>query len=290
MFVCFSKFRLAVVGLTSELPVAIRSLIQRMGPPISKSEAGTGGSQTVDRALVALKIIASENRPVPLEEVASRSGLHKSIAYRLLRSLENAGFIGRDLSVGGYTLAATFLSLSVLAVSRIDIRRQARPVMEEIVALYGETASLHVRSGELRVCVDVVEGSHTVRRVVPIGETLPIYAGETGRALMSDLSDTELDPLLAAAAKDGMNPARIRTDIMRTREQGYFIGVGVRTPDVGSISVPIHGAVGILGAVTISGPASRWNRAAMKEALPSILRTVKKVTLALGGKQPSGKG
>lgn len=248
-----------------------------------------GGSQTVDRALVALKIIASENRPVPLEEVASRSDLHKSIAYRLLRSLENAGFIGRDPSVGGYTLAATFLSLSVLAVSRIDIRRQARPMMEEIVALHGETASLHVRSGDLRVCVDVVEGLHTVRRVVPIGETLPLYAGETGRALMSNLSNTELDPLLAAAAKDGLNASRIRTDVGRTREQGYFIGIGIRTPDVGSISVPIYGAGGPLGAVTVSGPASRWSRTAMKKALPSILRNVKKVSLALGSKGAPGK-
>jgi DNA-binding IclR family transcriptional regulator len=257
-----------------------------MESPISNSETSAGGSQTVDRALVVLRIVASEGRPVSLEDVVSRSGLHKSIAYRLLRSLENSGFIGRDPIVGGYTVAATFLSLSVLAVSRIDIRGRARPMMEDIVSHFGETVSLHIRSGDLRVCVDVVEGSHPVRRMVPVGETLPLYAGETGRVLMSELSDAELALPMAAAAKADLDSERIRADVVRTRQQGYFIGIGVRTPDVGSMSVPIYGSVGILGALTISGPASRWNRAAMKAALPVILAGVETVSTALGASLP----
>jgi DNA-binding IclR family transcriptional regulator len=264
----------------------IQFLNQKMESPIKRSDGSTGGSQTVDRALVVLKIVASEGRPVSLEEVASRSGLHKSIVYRLLRSLENAGFIGRDAAVGGYTVAATFLSLSVAAASRIDIRGRARPMMEEIVSRHGETVSLHVRSGDLRVCVDVVEGSHAVRRAVPIGETLPLFAGETGRVLMSELPEAELNVLLTAAAKSDLDPVRIKSDVVRTKQQGYFIGVGVRTPDVGSISVPIYGSVGVLGAVTISGPANRWNRAAMRAALPSILLSVEVVVKALGGSPP----
>ncbi|WP_036050979.1 IclR family transcriptional regulator [Bradyrhizobium sp. Tv2a-2] len=250
---------------------------------MSKSDNSSGGSQTVDRALVVLKIIASGNRPVLLEEVAARAGLHKSIAYRLLRSLENAGFIGRDQSVGGYVVAATFLSLSVLCVSRLDIRGRARPMMEKIASDHGETVSLHVRVGESRVCVDVVEGTYAVRRVIPIGETLPLFAGETGRALMSELSGPELDPLLRAAVQADLDPVKLKADIVRTRQQGYFIGIGVRTPDVGSISVPVYGSVGILGAVTISGPASRWGRSAMRAALSSILSSVESVTTALGG-------
>ena len=249
----------------------------------TKLEGSTGGSQTVDRALAILRMIAAEERPLSLDEVADRSGLHKSIAYRLLRSLEGAAFIGRDPKVGGYTTAATFLSLSVLTVSRIDLRRRARQAMEELVSRHGETASLHVPSGDLRVCIDVVEGSHAIRRVIPVGETLPIFVGETGRVLMSRLSENELEPLLAKAKATDGDVSRLRGDIQRARQQGYFIGIGVRTPDVGSISIPLSGSVGILGALTISGPANRWNRAAMNAALPSILKTVEPVVRALGG-------
>jgi IclR family acetate operon transcriptional repressor len=103
---------------------------------------------------------------------------------------------------------------------------------------------------------------------------------------MSELSDAELALPIAAAAKADLDPERIRADVVRTRQQGYFIGIGVRTPDVGSMSVPIYGSVGILGALTISGPASRWNRAAMKAALPVILAGVETVSTALGASLP----
>lgn len=246
-------------------------------------EAVVGGSQTVDRALVILRMIAAEERPLSLDEIVERSGLHKSIAYRLLRSLEGAAFIGRDPKFGGYTTAATFLSLSVLTVSRIDLRRRARQAMEEIVSRHGETTSLHVPSGDERVCIDVVEGLHAIRRVVPVGETLPLFAGETGRVLLSGLNENEFEPFLAKAEAAGTDVERLRGDVQKARQQGYFIGIGVRTPDVGSISIPLSGSVGILGALTVSGPANRWNRAAMSAALPSILKIVEPVVRDLGG-------
>jgi DNA-binding IclR family transcriptional regulator len=260
-----------------------------MESPIQKLDKGVGGAQTVDRALVVLRVVAAEARPVSLDEISAQAGLHKSVTYRLVRSLENAGFIGRDPLVGGYAIAATFLSLSVQAVSRIDLRRHARPAMEAIVAQHGETASLHIRSGAQRVCVESIEGVHAIRRVIPIGETLPLYAGETGRVLMSELTPAELGPLFAAATAAGFDARRLQDDLIRARQQGYFIGIGVRTPDVGSLSLPIYGSVGILGALTISGPASRWNKSAMKAALPAVLAVVQPVTAALGGSPPGAR-
>jgi DNA-binding IclR family transcriptional regulator len=246
------------------------------------SNSGTNGAQTIDRALEALAFIAGENRPLSLEEVTARLGTSKSAAYRLLRSFEAAGFVVRDRSAGGYSVGPKFLSLCVLAASRIGVRNAARPAMERIVAQYGETASLHVRNGGRRVCVEVVEGTHAIRRVIPVGENLPLYAGETGRALMSGLAQDELPHLLRAAAADGLDERRIRSDLPRVREQGYFIGIGVRTAGVGSISIPIYGALGIAGALTVSGPANRWSTTAMRTAAPFILQQVQVVSRALG--------
>lgn len=253
----------------------------------TQPETPVGGSQTVDRALVILRMIAAEEQPLSLDEIVERSGLHKSIAYRLVRSLEGAAFISRDPKFGGYTTGAAFLSLSVLTVSRTDLRRQARQAMEDIVSRHGETTSLHVRSGDKRVCIDVVEGLHAIRRVVPVGEALPLFAGETGRVLMSSLGEKELEPLFLKAEEAGTDVVRLRGDVHKAKQQGYFIGIGVRTPDVGSISIPLAGSAGILGALTVSGPANRWNRAAMTAALPSILKIVRPVVRELGG---AGRG
>ena len=240
--------------------------------------ASQGGSQTVDRALEVLRHIVLSKDSLLLDDLAQKVGLNRSVTYRLVRSLESAGFVTRDPRQGGYTIGAGFLSMSVLTASRINIARAVRPAMESIVEKFGETTSFHVRNGDQRVCVDVVEGVHAIRRVISIGETLPLYAGETGRVLLSELPDEAVQGYADMAGQSGLDVETLLRDIRGIRDRPYFIGVGLRTPGVGTISVPIHGPAGILGALTISGPADRWDVSAMEAAVPTVLEILKPVT------------
>lgn len=150
--------------------------------------------------------------------------------------------------------------------------------MEQIVRQFGETASLHVRNDDQRVCVESVEGWHPIRRVVPIGDTHPIYAGETGRILLTGVGEAELQRQLDLASQNGLNATELREDVARANQRGWIIGIGLRTPDVGSVSLALRGPDGLMGALTISGPASRWNTAAMEAALPVLLDTAAKIS------------
>lgn len=205
-------------------------------------------------------------------------GLHKSVTYRLVRSLENAGVICRDPAVGGYRVGSALLSMSVSISSRVDVRRVSRPYMEQIVRRFGETASLHVRNEDQRVCVESVEGWHPIRRVIPIGETHPVYAGETGRILLTGVGEAELQRQLDLASQNGLDAMGLREEVARARQQGWIIGIGLRTPDVGSVSLALRGPDSLLGALTISGPASRWNASAMEEALPVLVDAAAKIS------------
>jgi len=224
----------------------------------------------VDRALGVLRAVVREGRPLTLDELSGRTALHRSVAYRLIRSLEEQGFLGRDPS-GGYAVGAGLLAMSVTIASRLDLRTLARPAMDRIAREFGETASLHIRSGAERVCIEVVEGTHEVRRVVPLGETVSIHAGETGRALLSTLGPAERRTHVDAAVAAGSDRAAYEADLDSTRRSGWLIGIGVRTPDVGSISLPVCGSGQLVGALTVSGPANRWNRSAMQAAAPKLM-------------------
>ncbi|WP_025140649.1 IclR family transcriptional regulator [Achromobacter sp. DH1f] len=241
----------------------------------------SGGSQTVDRALQVLRTIIAHGKPISLDDIAGQVQLHKSVTYRLVRSLEHAGFIGRDAGVGGYSVGPELLSLSVAIASRVDIRRAAKPFMEQIVRTYGETVSLHVRSGDLRVCVEVVEGTFPIRRVVPVGEVHPVYAGESGRVLLSGMSEPELHHQLTVASQNGLDRDAVLHEVQTVRKQGWIAALGLRTPDVGSVSVPVHGLGGVVGALTVSGPATRWSVPTMKAAIPTILAACKSIDEAL---------
>jgi DNA-binding IclR family transcriptional regulator len=242
----------------------------------------TGGAQTVDRALAVLKLIIMEDRPMLLEELAQRAGLNSSVAYRLVRSLVAAGFVYREPEAGGYGVGASLISMGVMIAGRIDLRRVVRPFMQSVVSEFGETASLHVRSGDQRICVEVVDGTHAVRRIVPIGEALPLYVGETGRIFLSFLSEEEQRAFIGLAAASGLDASRLGREIALVRRRGFFVGIGERTADVGSLSVAVLGPDELLGVITVSGPSNRWSRSAMDAAAPRILELIRPISSGLG--------
>ncbi|MBP5980785.1 MAG: IclR family transcriptional regulator [Halomonas sp.] len=253
-------------------------------------QASSGGSQTVDRALTVLNVIVDAEESVSLERVSAVAELHRSIVYRLLRSLESAGYVARQEEGGGYRVGPRLVAMSVSVARRFDLGSILRPVMQELVERFGETVSLHMLSGHRRVCVDVAEGTHPVRRVIPIGENHPAFAGETGRALLACLSPKELAPQLEYALEQGVDVNALQRDIERTRQDGFFIGVGTRTPGVGSVSIPLAGFDGTFNALTISGPADRWSRESMQSAIPVIMERFTPIHQYLLSAEMAGNG
>nr|WP_272870656.1 IclR family transcriptional regulator [Agrobacterium tumefaciens] len=252
---------------------------------IVKQENGTG-SQTVDRALAVLTLLVEAKGSVTLDRLTAMAGMHRSNVYRLLRSLEGAGFVVRDGEAGGYNVGPTLLAMSVSIAQRFDIGSFVRPAMNAIVSEFGETVSLHVRSGDRRVCVEVAEGTHAIRRMIPVGESHPIYVGETGRALLSAMTPSDVSEQLEKASAAGQDADFISQGIEQSRANGFFIGIGIRTPEVGAVSIPLTGIDGSLFAVTISGPSGRWSEAAMRAAAPRITELLLPVRneLAQGGR------
>lgn len=65
------------------------------------------GSQTVDRALAVLTLLVEAKGSITLDRLTAMAGMHRSNVYRLLRSLEGAGFVTRDGEAGGYNVGPT---------------------------------------------------------------------------------------------------------------------------------------------------------------------------------------
>jgi DNA-binding IclR family transcriptional regulator len=62
----------------------------------NETVAPSSRAQTLDRGLAALELVALADAPLAVDEVAAGLGLHRSIAYRLLRTLEDRRLVERD--------------------------------------------------------------------------------------------------------------------------------------------------------------------------------------------------
>jgi DNA-binding IclR family transcriptional regulator len=188
--------------------------------------AGTPQSQTLDRGIRILEHLAAVGGAQPIVEIAQAVGLHRSIAYRLLRTLEDHQLVDRD-AAGHYRLG---LGMAGLARGvRGDLQTAALPLLNALVAELGMTAFLVVRAGDEAVTVASVEPHDTAAHVVyRPGTRHPVGQGAPGLALLMP------EP---PAADD-------RAALQEARRAGWATSHGEVIPGLRSIAAPVRGPDG----------------------------------------------
>jgi DNA-binding IclR family transcriptional regulator len=151
---------------------------------VATSRSGTKpASQTLDRGLRTLELVAESEVPLSVADVADRLDLHRSIAYRMLRTLEDHRLVQRD----GENRFRAGAGLAVLArqVSP-TLQSAALPELSQLANEVGMTAFLVVRQADEAVTVAVVEPRHSVAHVAyRPGTRHPVDRGAPGLALLA---------------------------------------------------------------------------------------------------------
>jgi DNA-binding IclR family transcriptional regulator len=187
---------------------------------------GTPQSQTLDRGLRVLEHLAAVGRPQPIAEIGQALGLHRSITYRLLRTLEDHQLVERD-PAGHYWLG---LGIAGLARGvRADLQTAALPWLNALVTELGMTAFLVVRAGDEAVTVTSVEPQDTAAHVVyRPGTRHPVGQGAPGLALLMPEAPSPED----------------REALREARRVGWASSHGEVVAGLRSIAVPVLGPDG----------------------------------------------
>ena len=247
-------------------------------PSLADDHAAPGGAAAVDRALSLLAAFGADDGPLSLAELATRTGLYKSTALRLLASLVHARLLQRQ-DDGRYALGLEVARLHGIYQRRFSLADVVLPVLQRLVATTGESAAYHVLQGQpphaTRLCLHRVDSPHPVRDHIRAGDQLPANRGAGGRVLMA----YSLHPT------PGTQAAALSTDpvSVRIRADGFYSSVGERLPGVAGVSAPVFGANGhIAGAVTLTLPAHRHDPG----HVPAVVAAARALTDSLAGVQP----
>ena len=116
----------------------------------------------------------------------------RSTAHRLLTALSRRGFVLQDKPNGAYRPGSALNEIGLAAIGRIDIRRVARPVLEELREQTSETVSLSLLEGRDLRFVACVESRRAVRVGDRTGVLLPAHCTAAGKAILAALPPTEL--------------------------------------------------------------------------------------------------
>jgi DNA-binding IclR family transcriptional regulator len=199
-----------------------------------------------------------------LSEIAAARGLYKSTALRLLASLARAGFVVRD-GDGRYRLGSTIFRLASAYQHSAALEDEIAPALRRIVEETGESVGLFVRQGKSRLCLVRVDSPNPLRHHIEVGVPRPLGLGASGRVLKR----FEKGATLAKSRDLADLPVAV---------------LGDDFPDLASMAVPIFGLGGrILGAISVSGPVSRFDRRLISKATLLLRETAITITDRLGG-------
>lgn len=215
--------------------------------------------RAVQRILAIFESFSVETSSLTLQEISDRIELPKSTSFRIVQSLEKAGYLVR-LEDQKYCLSFRFTRLAGLVRSTLGIREIARPILAELADATRETISLHTISGRNRVCIDAVAiANSTLRSVVQPGEQLPLGTGSASKVLLAFMPKSQAGPIVAAAVRrTKRSQTEILSEIAKARKHGYAVSHGERLLGLSAISVPIKDAHDeVHYCLSIGGPTVR---------------------------------
>jgi DNA-binding IclR family transcriptional regulator len=213
--------------------------------------------RSLERAIDVLEVLDASRHALRLSEIARRAGLPVATTQRILGVLENRGRVERD--AGGYRPGVGLIFGAHAYLTSSPLITAARPVLQDLAAETGLTASLFRRVGWARVVLARVGGTRPLRYELPVGERLPLHIG-AGKAITAWMRPDEVDELLTrgddllGAGGAPLDPDAFRDDLERIRDRGFSEARGERVPGMASVAAPVLDPEGVVtAAVQVAG-------------------------------------
>ncbi|MBE7366647.1 IclR family transcriptional regulator domain-containing protein [Ramlibacter pallidus] len=227
-----------------------------------------------------LEVIRSFSAAAPrqtLTEVATRTGLTRAGARRILLTLQSLGYVQSDGKL--FALTPRILDLGFAYLSSMPMWNVAEPLMEALVEEVKESCSAAVLEGGDIVYVLRVSTRKIMRNTLGIGSRLPAWCTSMGRMLLAGLPDDEVRALLHATPLEARtrhtltDVDAVLAKVQQARRQGWCLVNQELEEGLVSMAAPVTDRAGrTIAAINISGQVNRTSARVMQDTMLAPLR------------------
>lgn len=267
---------------------------RRRGRPRGFNHAPEASAvQSLDRGLKILGIVADDDGQ-SLSEIASRSGLAPSTAYRMLMTLEAHGMVECDSATQLWSVGVSAYRTGSAFLRRRKLVDRARPIMQELMDRTGETANLGVAEDDGVVFVSQTETHQPIRAFFRPGTLSSFHASGIGKAVLACLPPARVVAILRRTGLESFtertltDASSLARDLEAIRARGWAIDDEERHAGMRCVASAIFNEFGEpLGGISVSGPTGRVTPDWIARVGPLVRDAAERVTALIGGRLPS---
>jgi DNA-binding IclR family transcriptional regulator len=247
---------------------------------------------TVDAAAKALDLLCAFSFREPrltLADLATCTGIPRPTAFRLLTTLEEAGFVAKVS--GEYQLGIKCFVLGNVVAATLDIRQKSQRHLERLRDVTGETVHLAVLDAWQVLYLERLQTPHPIGFMRSrIGGIVPAYCTGLGKTLLAYKPETTVDAWLSTQTLKAMTPHTITSvrqlmkDLRAIRARGYGLDEQEHESGVRCIAAPISNHAGeVVAAISVAGPADRMPYPLEgSEMAIALVETARAISVELG--------
>ena len=189
--------------------------------------------------------MAQVKRSFGFNEIVKLLNLNKSTVFNILHTLNDLDVLEKGPD-GRFRLGAKLFILGKAAAGGAELIKTIHPYLEDISYEFTFSTFLGILSGNEIMILDKADRAHIINLSSEIGMRIPIYAGAAGKALLCQLSEEEIDQILAITPLKKYTPLSIintnqyKKEIMEVKEKGIAYDKGEYIEGIISIAVPIQ--------------------------------------------------
>ncbi len=240
------------------------------------------------KTVALLKCLCESEAPMSLTEIVRALGTNKNMAFRLLRTLVDEGWIIQE---DGPTYRVSLQPFHYFSkpVGRMDLRTSAHEPLHQLWQETRESCYLGVLDEDRVLYLEHLDGKQAIRTSASVGGRYHLHCSAPGKVLLAHAERDLLERLSSAGLERNTSAticgrAALKRELKKVRQHGYAVDDEEYVRGLICFAAPIYDHTDrVVGSVGIAVLTLHYTAAEFVAALgPRVMRAAETISMRMG--------